>query len=270
MAVFLPKQKIQAKVENPKFMLLFGKPKMGKTTIVAALEDNLIIDMEGGSLYMEAMSVQARTVAELGEIATALTQEIQATGKFPYNTITLDSGTKLEEIVKPFALQLYQATPMGKNYKDDILKLPNGAGYMYVREAFEKVLDMFKNLCENLILICHVKDSMINKDGKEMSEMTIDLSGKLGRIVSSQADAIGYVYRNKNKTMLNFNGGGDCIVEARAPHLRGKEFIVAESDENNNVKVDWKQIYLPTDTLSNTTTYSLTNQEIEQPVQQAA
>lgn len=133
---------------------------------------------------------------------------------------------------------------MGKNYNDDVRKLPSGAGYLYIREAFFKVIDMYKSLCETLILICHCSDKLINKEGKELSEMSIDLTGKTARLVAADADAIGYVYRQKNQTFMNFNGGGDFIVEARQAHLRGKEIIVAESDDNNNVSTYWDRIFL--------------------------
>ena len=241
----LPTEKIQAKVENPRFLIIYGKPKSGKTTIAVALENNLIIDLEGGSQYMNALSVQARSVEDLGEIANAITAKIKETSVKPYKYITIDSATVLEEISKPLALRLYQQTPMGKSYKDDILKLPNGAGYMYVREAFDKIINMFKGLCDTLILIGHCKDAMINKDGKEMSEMSLDLSGKLARITLASADAIGYIYRNKNKTMLNFKGGEDYILGARAPHLKEQEFVIAESEDPKTVNVFWDKIFLP-------------------------
>lgn len=122
----LPTEKIQAKVENPRFLIIYGKPKSGKTTIAVALENNLIIDLEGGSQYMNALSVQARSVEDLGEIANAITAKIKENSSKPYKYITIDSATVLEEISKPLALRLYQQTPMGKSYKDDILKLPNG------------------------------------------------------------------------------------------------------------------------------------------------
>lgn len=122
----LPTEKTKSKVENPRFLIIYGKPKSGKTTLVAELEDNLIIDLEGGSEYMTALSIQARSVEDLGEIANAITAKIKETSKKPYKYITIDSATVLEEISKPLALKLYQQTPMGKLYKDDILKLPNG------------------------------------------------------------------------------------------------------------------------------------------------
>ena len=157
--IVLPKEKIQAKIENPRFLIIFGKPKSGKTTLASKLDNNLIIDLEGGSVFLVALSVQARSIKDLGEIATAIKEEIKQTGKKPYKYITLDNATRLEEICLSYAVQLYKATPMGKNYNGtDVRTLPNGAGYMYLQQAVRKVIDMFRDLCDNFILIGHTKD----------------------------------------------------------------------------------------------------------------
>jgi hypothetical protein len=42
-----------------------------------------------------------------------------------------------------------------------------------------------------------------------------------------------------------FNGGGDFIVEARQEHLRGKEIVVAESNEDNVITTYWERIFIP-------------------------
>ena len=106
-------------------------------------------------------------------------------------------------------------------------------------------IDMFRELAPNFILITHVKESTINKDGEEMSSMSIDLTGKLSDIICGEADAVGYVYRKKNETIISFEGGDNTIREARAPHLRGKKIVITESDENNNLTFHWDKIYLP-------------------------
>lgn len=242
----LPKEKNKPKVNNPRFLILYGKPKSGKTTIATALDSNLIVDLEGGSEYLSALSVQARNINDLGAISNAIKAEIASTGKKPYKFITIDNATRLEEICLDYAKILYMQTPMGKTYKgDDIRTLPNGSGYMYLRQAVRKVIDMFRELCDNFILIGHTKDKMINKEGEELTEMALDLVGKLGDIICGEADAVGYIYRKKNETIISFEGGDNTIREARAPHLRGQKIVIAESDENNNVTVHWDRIYLP-------------------------
>lgn len=242
--MILPNEKTIAKIENPAFLVYFGKPKAGKSTLASLLEDNLIIDLEKGYKHLSALIVEASSVEDLSEIAIAIKAKNKELGKFAYKRITIDNGTKLEELILPLALKLYQETPQGKNYNGNVKKLPNGAGYMYLQEAFFKIIDTFKELTESLILICHTKDSLINKEGKELSEMSLDLTGKIARLVAADADAIAYVYRRKNETIMNFNGGEDVIVEARQPHLRGKEIVVASSDENNNITAYWDKIFL--------------------------
>lgn len=244
--IVLPKEKVKAKVENPRFLIIFGKPKAGKTTLASRLDNNLIVDLEGGSEFLEALAVQARSVKDLGDIATAIREEIKQTGKKPYKYITLDNASRLEEICLSYAAQLYRATPMGKNYSgSDVRTLPNGSGYMYLQQAVRKVIDMFRDLCDNFILIGHTRDKLINKEGEELSEMSLDLVGKLANIICGEADAVGYVYRKRNETHISFEGGDSSVREARAPHLRGKNIVIAESDENNDIKVYWDKIYLP-------------------------
>lgn len=243
--IVLPTEKVKAKVSNPRFLIIFGKPKSGKTTIVSELENNLIIDLEGGSQFLDALSVQARNVADLGEIAATIRQKNKECNGFFYKHITIDNATRLEEMTLSYALTLYNQTPMGKSYRGDVRMLPNGAGWFYIRQAVRKVIDMFRELCEEFILVGHTKDKLVNKEGEELSEMQLDLAGRLSDIICGEADAIGYVYRKKNQTLISFQGGENNIVEARAPHLRGKTVVIAESDESGKITTDWNKIYLP-------------------------
>lgn len=85
---------------------------------------------------------------------------------------------------------------------------------------------------------------MINKEGEELTEMALDLVGKLGDIVCGEADAVGYVYRKKNETIISFEGGDNSVREARAPHLRGQKIVIADSDDSNNITTHWDRVYL--------------------------
>lgn len=244
--IVLPKEKVETKVCNPKFSVFYGKPKAGKSSLMASLENNLIIDLENGYQALSALVVQARSVKDFGDIVSAIREEIKSTGKRPYKYITIDNATRLEEMCMGYAIQLYKSTNQGKNYQGtDIRTLPNGSGYMWLRMAVKKVIDLFRDLSDHLILIAHTKDKQINVEGQEMSEMTLDLTGKLGDILCGEADAIGYVYRKKNETIISFEGGNNIVREARAPHLRGKNIVVAESDENNNITFHMDRIFLP-------------------------
>lgn len=242
--VTLPTSKVPATSTNPNFMILYGRPKAGKTSALAQLDNNLIVDLEGGSTFIDAMAVQARSVNELGEIAQAIRAKNTEVGHNFYKHITIDNATRLEEICLPYAAILYRQTPMGKNWKGtDVRLLPNGSGYMYIRQAVRKVIDMFKDLCNEFILVGHVKDVQIEQNGEELSEMALDLVGKLSSIICGEADAVGYVYRKGNETHISFKGGDGTIKEARAPHLRGQDIIIATGNEDGTITTYWNKIY---------------------------
>ena len=87
--ITLPTTPIPAVNTNPKFLVLFGKEKTGKTSALAQLENNLIIDLEGGSTFIDAMAIQARTINDLGEIAQAIRAKNAEVGHNFYKHITI-------------------------------------------------------------------------------------------------------------------------------------------------------------------------------------
>lgn len=242
--ITLPTSKVPATSTNPKFLILYGRPKTGKTSAVAQLENNLIIDLEGGSTFIDALATQCRTISDIGETVQAIRAKNAEVGHNFYRRITIDNATRLEEICLSYACTLYRQTPMGKAWKgDDVRTLPNGSGYFYIRQAVQKVIKMFKDLCDEFILIGHVKDVMIDNNGEELSEMALDLVGKLSSIVCGEADAVGYMFRKGNETHISFKGGDGTIKEARAPHLRGQDIVIATGNEDGSITTYWDRVY---------------------------
>jgi hypothetical protein len=243
----LPTKPIPAVSENPRYLVLYGLPKSGKTSCLAQLDNNLIIDLEGGTNFINALAIQARTINDLGEIASAIRAKNAEVGHNFYKRITIDNATRLEDICMSYACTLYRKTELGKNWKgDDVTTLARGAGYKYLRDAVKKVIDMFKDLCDEFILVGHVKDSITDKDGEEVNAKEIDLVGKLGKIVCGMADAVGYVYRKDNETHISFKSGGDgTIMEARARHIAGRDVVIAIGNEDGSITTYWDRIYKP-------------------------
>lgn len=270
--IVLPTERRKATDYNPRLMVLFGKPKTGKSLLMSSLDNNLIVDLEDGYRALDVMAVQARSAADIFEIRRLVEEKNKENGGKPfYRFITIDNATRLEEMSLPYAAALYRKTPMGGSWgmkkdkignllkdpktgrpvpdpKADVRQLPNGAGYLYCRQALKEIVNMFKPLCDTLILVCHVKDKQIRKNDEDTTEMAVDLAGKTGDIICGEADAIGYVYREGNKTLISFKGGDNAIRGSRPLHLREKIFDVAESDANGNVKVNMSQIFLDNNT----------------------
>ena len=244
----LPKIKVPALYKSPRKLLIYSPPKCGKTTAGSMLDNALIVDLEEGSDFIDALKVKVSTVAELKDLTDSLKQ-----AGYPYKYGIIDTTTKLEELVLPLAAQMYRETPMGKNWgkqrdgtndpSANILTLPNGGGYLYLRQAYTKVSTTLDNCFERVIYFGHLKDKMLEKNGKEVSARDIDLTGKIRNIACANADAIGYMYREGNKTIISFKTAQDVICGARPEHLRDKEITLLEYNDGKFTH-HWDKIYI--------------------------
>jgi len=238
MSIVLPTKKVKADRVNPKRLIIYSKPKTGKTSAFAGLEGNLIIDLENGADYVEAIKVKANNLQELKEIGKAIKE-----AGYPYKYVTIDTVTALEDMVMPLAINLYKQTPMGKNYSgDSILTLPNGAGYLYVRQAFFQVLDFIDTLAPQIILSGHIKDKQVDDKGEMVMSANIDLTGKIKSLICANADAIGYMFRRGDQTILSFKTNEEVTCGARPEHLRNEEIVISEM-VNGELITHWEKVY---------------------------
>ena len=137
----LPTQKVKASTMSPKNLIIFSAPKVGKTELLAALPNNLILDMEEGTDFVDALKINIKSIDDIKKVGAAI-----KAANYPYDYVTVDTVTALEIMCLPYAEILYARTPMGKNwFKTDkttgklvnesgkkqygeITSLPNGAG----------------------------------------------------------------------------------------------------------------------------------------------
>jgi hypothetical protein len=239
MGITLPTVKIKGDRVNPKRILIYSKPKTGKTTAYAGLENNLIFDLENGTDYIDALKIKITTLQELLDAGKA----IKEAGR-PYDYVTIDTVTALEEMIMPLAIKLYRQTPMGKNFDGDtVVTLANGAGYLYIRQAFFQVLDFIDTLAPTIILSGHIKDKQVDDKGELVMSANIDLTGKIKSMICAQADAIGYMYRKGNKTILTFKTNDEVTCGARPEHLRNEEIVITEMIDGV-LKTTWDKVFI--------------------------
>ncbi len=229
----LPKKVVKASRKSPKNMIIYGPPKIGKTTVLSQLKGCLIIDLEEGSDMVDALKIKVTNLKELAEVGKAIVKD----GK-PYKYVAIDTISKLEEWCESEAKQIYMKTPMGKNFEQknpgaSVLSLPNGAGYLYLRIAYKKWIDRLNTLADHIILVGHLKDKMLEKKGKEVAVKDLDLTGKIKQITCANADAVGYIYREDEETMISFNSMDDITAGSRCHHLKGK-----------TMPLNWSEIFI--------------------------
>lgn len=243
----LPLTNIAPTVRSPKNLIIFSKPKAGKTTILAQLPNCLLVDLEDGSDYVSAKKVKVTSIKELVELGRSIKE-----AGFPYEIVAFDTVTALENMCIPYAEELYMKSPMGKNWLapdggkskyGNILNLPDGAGYKWLRDAFEKVMTLIEKFAPKIILAGHVKDIYLAKEGAEFTSADLDLTGKLKRIAASDSDAIGYLFRKKNQTVISFKSSDTVECGARPAHLKGQEIVIAEEIDGVLVTY-WDRIFI--------------------------
>ena len=94
--IVLPTERRKATDYNPRLMVLFGKPKSGKSTLMASLDNNLIIDLEDGYRALDVMCVQARKAGDIFGIKSAIEQKNKENGDKEARTQVLNSPNVLD------------------------------------------------------------------------------------------------------------------------------------------------------------------------------
>ena len=218
----LTKEKRKAVSVNPSTLLLYGAPKVGKTTMLSNLDDCLIIDTEKGSRMIEGYIQEVNTRDELIETLIA----IKESKDVKYKYIAIDTIDKVAEWAERRVCE--------EEGVNSIADLAFGKGYGLVREKVAKTISHFKEVAEHLIIIGHRKVAYAVTEGNPIViPESLDLTGKLKNVIMAGCDAIGYVYRGeKEELMVSFKSNDSIEAGSRCPHLKGKE-----------VKFEWKNIY---------------------------
>lgn len=231
----LPTEKTPVKCRDPRVLVIYGSPKVGKTTMLSQLDSCLVVDNENGTDFIESLVVKVHTIAELRELSVALKK-----APMTYKRIALDTVTTLEDWAEELATSNYKRSPTGKNFQGPtVLTLPNGSGYLWLRLAFKELIELFSGVTGTLILVAHLREKQLEANGKEVSTKDIELTGKIRTIVCALADAVGYVYRDKDKLMISFETKETVLCGSRCDHLKGKTIpfewdkIFVETDHNN-------------------------------------
>jgi len=205
---------------NPKILLLYGAPKVGKTTMLSQLNDCLVIDTESGSHMLEGYFHGVNSKEELLEFYR------DAKDGHEYKIFALDT---IDKLVEWTAKDVCKETGV-----DDIADLPYGKGFGMVRERVMNNIKKLQSLCPKTIIVGHRKTAAAVDNSTAIEPESLDLSGKLKNQLMAQSDAIGYMFRGEeNELMISFESGVALEAGSRCEHLRGKVF-----------PFDWKKIYI--------------------------
>jgi hypothetical protein len=200
-------------------MLLYGPPKVGKTTMLSKLKDCLIIDTENGTNMIGGYIHKVNNRKELISLVK------EAKEKHEYKYFAIDTIDKIVDWAEKSVCQEYEVP--------SIADLSFGKGYALVRQKVMNTVHAFRDCVDHLIIIGHRKVARAIVDGKAIVEPeSLDITGKLRNMIMSDCDAIGYVHREEENLMVSFKANESIEAGSRCEHLKGQI-----------IKFDWKNIY---------------------------
>jgi len=214
----LKKENRKAVSVNPGILLLYGAPKVGKTTMLSKLDDCLVIDTEQGGNMLDGYFETVDSKDELLQFYASAAEGHE------YKYFALDTIDKLVNWIERDVCREFDI--------ESINDLPFGKGFGLVRERVMNNIKKLRSLCDHLIIIGHRKTASPIDNSTAIEPESLDLSGKLKNAVMANADAIGYMFREEDKLMVSFQAGKALEAGSRCDHLRGKV-----------IPFDWTKIY---------------------------
>ena len=167
-----------------KYLLLYGKPKTGKTTMASRFPKNLLIAFEKG--YNAIDGIKAVDVNKWSEFRQVLRQLEKPEAQEMYDTITIDTTTIAYEMCEQFVCS--------QNGVQSIRDIPWGQGWTLVKKEFETCLRKITMLGYGLVLISHIETRKEKTaDDSEIEILAPSMPKRCYEVVNQIVDIIGYI-----------------------------------------------------------------------------
>ena len=167
-----------------KYLLLYGKPKTGKTTMASRFPKNLLIAFEKG--YNAIDGIKAVDVNKWSEFRQVLRQLEKPEAREMYDTITIDTTTIAYEMCEQFVCS--------QNGVQSIRDIPWGQGWTLTKKEFESCLRKITMLGYGLVLISHIETRKEKTaDDSEIEILAPSMPKRCYEVVNQIVDIIGYI-----------------------------------------------------------------------------
>jgi len=177
----LPKERRSPKLKLwDNTIFLFGVSKIGKSTLVSELEDNLFINTGGG---LDALSVYEVPIPSWQDFFK--TAALLIAGNHNFKVITIDSIDRLHKLCVSHMMEKLKIThPQDVGY---------GKAYDMIKDEFMRPLMKLALSPLVLIMISHVKDVEITAKTKKYNRSVPTLQNYVWEMVDAMSGIIWYM-----------------------------------------------------------------------------
>lgn len=188
------------RIRAPK-VVIYGGPKVGKSTFCSQIPNGIFIDIEGGLDALDVASIRARTYEEVLAVLAAL-----ASDEHDHEAIILDSLDWMESLLWQHLCEVHKVASI------ELVGGGYGKGYLEAAKLwgeFFKALDYLRNeRGMAVVLIAHdIVSKMQPPDGEPYNYAELKLHQRAAALVKEWADCIGYAMEKTfaKKDDLGFN-----------------------------------------------------------------
>ena len=167
-----------------KYVLLYGKPKSGKTTAACAFPNSLLVAFERG--YNAIGGVRAVDITKWADWKMVLRQLEKPEAQKMYETIIIDTISIAWDYCEQYIC--------AQNGVQKINDIAWGAGYSACKKEFEGALRKITMLGYGIVLIAH-SAARVEKtaDGSEVEIISPEMPKRAAEICNGLVDIIGYI-----------------------------------------------------------------------------
>lgn len=162
---------------SDQIVLVYGRPKIGKSTFCAQFEDALFLATEPGLNHLEVFKVNITSWQDMLNSCASI-----AKGDHKFKTVIIDTVDNLITFCSEFI-----CSENGINHPSE---LPHGKGWSLITRELNRVLVKLASMPYGLILVSHSKQEEIETKTKKYSRFTIDIGGKNQNVILNLMDII--------------------------------------------------------------------------------
>lgn len=167
-----------------KYILIYGAPKVGKTSFSVQMPKNLLLAFEHG--FNALGGIKAVDIDKWATFKQVIRQLRQPEAKEMYSTITIDTATIAYTMCEDFICTQQNINRIGD--------LPYGAGYGLVEKEFQDCLRQITQMGYGIVLIAHsVPRVEKTPEGSEIEIVSPDLPKRGYKVINQLVDIIGYI-----------------------------------------------------------------------------
>lgn len=230
----------------PMRTLLYGPPKVGKTTAISLLPGHYVMELErGGGSYCNLAFNEylnpEQFAAGLLDLQTLKREHPESFPKF----LVVDTADKLEDLAAIRAMNYYNKRfPKSKlETSADLMDLEYAAGYNHLRNAFTYYMDCLDELGIPIIYLAHVRTKAIDKSVQSVDVKDISLSLGVSKNLCSACNLIGFLLRNKRgELIMSCRPEQQVNCGSHINRLSGRDIPLVTS-EGGKLVGHWQEIF---------------------------